>query len=212
MHETVDVTALVHEGENVLGATIAGAWYTEKFGFFTFTNRLYGTQPSFLAQLRVTYADGTAETLAATGDGWAASGDGPVVDSGIYPGEHQDLRRTLDGWSVAGSEDSAWAPARVGAAALPGYEHVPVPEGAHRAAGAPHPDPRPSSTSSRPRPADASSTSARTSSGRLRVTVRGEAGQQVVIRHAEVLEDGELGIRPLRNAKATATFDLSGGR
>ena len=70
VHETVDVTALVREGENVLGATIAGAWYTEKYGFFDFAARLYGTQPSFLAQLRVTYADGAVETLAATGDGW----------------------------------------------------------------------------------------------------------------------------------------------
>ena len=92
VHETVDVTALIREGENVLGATIAGAWYTEKYGFFDFADRLYGTQPSFLAQLRVTYADGAVETLAATGDGWHAFGDGPVVDSGIYPGEHQDLR------------------------------------------------------------------------------------------------------------------------
>ena len=92
VHETVDVTALVREGENVLGATIAGAWYTEKYGFFDFADRLYGTQPSFLAQLRVTYVDGAVETLAATGDGWQAFGDGPIVDSGIYPGEHQDLR------------------------------------------------------------------------------------------------------------------------
>ena len=62
MHETVDVTALIREGANVLGATIAGAWYTEKYGFHGFEARLYGTQPSFLAQLRVTYADGAVET------------------------------------------------------------------------------------------------------------------------------------------------------
>ena len=31
------------------------------------------------------------------------------------------------------------------------------------------------------------------------------------MRHAEVLEEGELSIRPLRNAAATATFDLAGG-
>ena len=32
------------------------------------------------------------------------------------------------------------------------------------------------------------------------------------MRHAEVLEDGELGVRPLRSAKATDTFILSGGQ
>ncbi|GAA1994193.1 alpha-L-rhamnosidase [Microbacterium pumilum] len=209
IHETVDVTALVHEGENVLGATVAGAWYTEKFGFFTFTNRLYGTQPSFMAQLRVTYADGTTETVAATGDTWRALGDGPVVDSGIYAGEHQDMRVSLPGWSAPGFDDSTWQPVRVGAAALPGYENVPVPEPRIAA-----PVRRIESlsvaevieTPSRGRILDFGQNLV----GRLRVRVRGERGQQVVIRHAEVLDEGELAIRPLRNATATATFDLSG--
>jgi alpha-L-rhamnosidase len=46
--------------------------------------------------------------------------------------------------------------------------------------------------------------------GRLRVTVRGERGTTITLRHAEVLENGELGIRPLRNAKATDHYTLSG--
>ena len=99
VHETVDVTQLVREGENVLSATLAGAWYTEKYGFFAFADRLYGTQPSFLAQLRVTFDDGTTTTVAATGEGWEAASEGPIVDSGIYAGEHQDLRRAVGGFS-----------------------------------------------------------------------------------------------------------------
>lgn len=205
VHETVDVTALVREGENELRATIAGAWYTEKYGFFTFTDRLYGTQPSFLAQLRVTYADGTVGTVAATGEGWDAAGDGPVVDSGIYPGEHQDLRLSIDA--------ATWTPARVGAAAKPGYEHVPVPE-ARIAPPVRRIQTLPVATTL----ATPSSLSGGTILdfgqnlvGRLRLRVRGEAGQRVVIRHAEVLDGGELALRPLRNAAATATFDLSGG-
>ncbi len=200
VHETVDVTALVREGANDLSATIAGAWYTEKYGFFTFTNRLYGTQPSFLAQLRVVYADGEVQTLAATGEGWEAAGDGPVVDSGIYPGEHQDLRRT----------PSSWAPARIGAAALPGYENVPVPE-ARIAPPVRRTQTMPVAevltTPSGGRILDFGQNLV----GRLRIRTAGEAGTRLVIRHAEVLEDGELALRPLRNAAATATFDLSGG-
>ncbi|WP_251452201.1 alpha-L-rhamnosidase [Microbacterium sp. Marseille-Q6648] len=200
VHESVDVTALVRPGENVLSATVAGAWYTEKYGFFTFTDRLYGTQPSFLAQLRVTYADGAVETLAATGAGWEAAGDGPVVDSGVYPGEHQDLRRSA----------TRWTPARVGAAAKPGFNTVPVPE-ARIAPPVRRIETLPVSavidTPSGGRILDFGQNLV----GRLRVRVRGEAGRRVTIRHAEVLEDGELGIRPLRNAAATATFDLSGG-
>ncbi|MFK4853539.1 family 78 glycoside hydrolase catalytic domain [Microbacterium sp. ZW T6_19] len=199
VHETVDVTALLRQGRNDLSATIAGAWYTEKYGFFTFTDRLYGTQPSFLAQLRVTYADGVVETLAATGAGWEAAGDGPVVDSGIYPGEHQDLRRAA----------TAWTAARVGAAAMPGFEHVPVPE----ARIAPPvrriqtlPVAEVIATPSGGRILDFGQNLV----GRLRIRATASAGTRLVVRHAEVLEDGELALRPLRNAAATATFDLSG--
>ena len=46
--------------------------------------------------------------------------------------------------------------------------------------------------------------------GWVRATVRGPRGAEVVLRHAEVLEDGELGTRPLRAAQATDVFVLSG--
>jgi alpha-L-rhamnosidase len=47
--------------------------------------------------------------------------------------------------------------------------------------------------------------------GRLRITVRGEAGRTLTIRHAEVLEHGELSVRPLRTALATNHYTLRGG-
>jgi len=46
--------------------------------------------------------------------------------------------------------------------------------------------------------------------GRLRLTVRGTAGQTITLRHAEVLENGELGTRPLRTALATDRYTLRG--
>lgn len=48
--------------------------------------------------------------------------------------------------------------------------------------------------------------------GWLRFTVQGPAGQQITLRHAEVLENGELGVRPLRSARATDVAVLSGGQ
>lgn len=206
VHETVDVTTLLAVGDNVLGATLAGAWYTEKYGFFTFTDRVYGDQPSFLAQLRVTYEDGLVETLAATGPGWEASADGPVRASGIYAGEEQDLRRAAQ----TVSDGATWAPARVGAVARPGYETVPTPEA--RMA------PPVRRIQSAPVAARLQTPSGGTVLdfgqnlvGRLRLRVRGAAGTRVTVRHAEVLDAGELALRPLRNARAEASFVLSGG-
>ena len=47
--------------------------------------------------------------------------------------------------------------------------------------------------------------------GWIRFTVDGEAGTTITLRHAEVLEHGELGTRPLRNAEATDRYTLRGG-
>ncbi len=46
--------------------------------------------------------------------------------------------------------------------------------------------------------------------GSLRIRGSGKAGQELVIRHAEVLENGELGVRPLRMAEATDRYILKG--
>jgi alpha-L-rhamnosidase len=47
--------------------------------------------------------------------------------------------------------------------------------------------------------------------GWTRLSVTGDRGATITIRHAEVLENGELGTRPLRDADSTDEFVLSGG-
>ncbi len=47
--------------------------------------------------------------------------------------------------------------------------------------------------------------------GRLRINVDGGAGTRITLRHAEVLQDGELYTRPLRSAAATDVYTLAGG-
>jgi alpha-L-rhamnosidase len=44
--------------------------------------------------------------------------------------------------------------------------------------------------------------------GTLRIQVTGPSGTVVRLRHAEVLEHGELGVRPLRTAAATDGYTL----
>ena len=67
-----------------------------------------------------------------------------------------------------------------------------------RPAGPPHRDGRAGRDHARRPRAARSSTSARTSSAGCGSTVQGPAGQTITLRHAEVLEDGELCTRPLR--------------
>ena len=58
--------------------------------------------------------------------------------------------------------------------------------------------------------ASRSSTAAQNVAGWVRLQVRGRAGMEVRVRHAEVLEaDGSLHVRALRSAKATDTYVLA---
>lgn len=206
IHETTDVTALVTEGRNALGVRLAGAWATERFGFRDNAHRHYGDQPRFAAQLLVEYADGASEWVA-TDASWRAS-TGPLTASGLYAGEDYDARRALvdatgRGFAEAGYDDSAWRPAAVlDAVATPEarvspfvrrLEELGVQEVVTTPSGKTVLD------------------FGQNLVGRLRIRVEGPAGTAVTLRHAEVLEHGELGTRPLRAAAATDRYILSGG-
>ncbi|MEN2740868.1 family 78 glycoside hydrolase catalytic domain [Microbacterium sp. X-17] len=211
VHETVDVTAALREGGNVIGVRLAGAWYTEKYGFHGFAERVYGDQPGFSGHLELEFNDGSTE-IVATDRAWRATGTGPLVDSGIYAGEHHDLRLGRPGWSDPGldpdadtglDEDAGWGAVRVFDASFPRPEARIAPPVRR--------------TGELPVAGITVSPSGRTILdlgqnlvGRLRITVDGPAGTRIVLRHAEVLEHGELAVRSLRAAEATDSVVLDG--
>jgi len=202
VHETTDITSLLAPGRNAVGVALTGGWFTESFGFQGLAEPFYGTQPSFAGQLLLEYLGGRCEWVA-TGTDWQTSGDGPWTTAGIYHGENYDARLVPSGWSSRGFTAAGWDAASV------------APTG-------PIPGPR---TSPEVRvveqlPVVNVSTSpsgmtlldfGQNLVGRLRIRVRGQAGTVITLRHAEVLEDGEVGVRPLREAKATDTYTLAGG-
>ena len=202
IHETTDVTRLVTEGDNAVAFAVAGGWYTEQFGFQNQASAVYGDQPSVAGQLLLEYDDGTSEWIR-TDANWLVSRQGPWVKAGIYWGEDYDARLVRPGWDRTGFDTSGWV---AGAAT----HHGLTPEV--------RTSPEVRVIETLPVKSVLSADSGRALLdfgqnlvGRLRIRVQGEAGQTVTIRHAEVLEDGELGIRPLRAARATDTYILAGG-
>ena len=59
-YQTYDVTALVQNGANELTVQLADGWYRGSCGAWGLKNQ-YGTQTKLLAQLEITYVDGTEE-------------------------------------------------------------------------------------------------------------------------------------------------------
>lgn len=206
VHEATDVTALLRTGVNALGVRLAGGWWTERYGFHGSARPFYGEQPAVAVQLHVELTDGTTRVVT-TGPDWRGAATGPVVTSGIYAGERIDAGRAVPGWSTPGFDDSAWPAVEV-----------------HSRAGEPDVVPEPAIAEPVRRVDELpvreviTTPSGRTVLdfgqnlvGRLRVRVTGERSRVVTLRHAEVLEDGELGVRPLRHAAATDHLVLSGG-
>ena len=201
-YRTHDVTALLREGPNAIGALLGDGWYRGRLGFDGGHRNLYGTDLSLIAQLHVRYEDGGEHVLTTDGD-WRA-GHGPILRSGLYEGEVHDARQEPAGWSRPGFDDSAWTPVRtspIDAGVLVAPQGPPV-----RCTQELHPVGVEAKGDGR-----FLLDFGQNAAGRLRIRVRGEAGRAVVLRHAEVLQDGELYTRPLRGATSVDTYVLAGG-
>ncbi len=201
-YQAFDVTPMLREGANAIGAMLGDGWYRGRVGFGEGRRNIYGERLALLAQLEIKYADGSTQ-IVATDESWRAA-TGPIVSSGIYEGEEYDARLDRDGWSSAGFDDAAWTPVQV-------VEHD------MRTLFAPM-GPPVRRTELVPAREVLRSPSGKTILdfgqnlvGRLRINVSGPAGTTITLRHAEVLEDGELCTRPLREAQATDRYTLRGG-
>ncbi|GII29216.1 alpha-L-rhamnosidase [Planotetraspora mira] len=111
-YQVYDVTALVRDGENVLAATVADGWWS---GFVGFAPRRagqhYGPFPEFVAELHLSYDDGSTRVVA-TGPAWRTA-RGPIRYADLLKGECHDARLETPGWDRPGFDDSAWLPATV---------------------------------------------------------------------------------------------------
>ncbi|HEX5416860.1 MAG TPA: alpha-L-rhamnosidase N-terminal domain-containing protein, partial [Chloroflexota bacterium] len=108
--QTFDVTDLLREGRNALGALLGDGWYRGRLGFGGGRRNIYGDRLALLAQLEITYADGTTQ-IVVTDATWRAT-TGPILAADLYDGETYDARREPDGWSAPGFDDHGWAGVR----------------------------------------------------------------------------------------------------
>ncbi|MFB9635902.1 alpha-L-rhamnosidase [Streptomyces spiralis] len=200
-YRTHDVTAHLTQGANTIGAWLGDGWYRGRYGFDGGTRNIYGTDQSLIAQLEVTYEDGTTVTVGTDGT-WTAA-PGPILTSGLYEGETFDARLHDPHWARPGAPGTDWTPVRV---------HARDP----RTLVAPQGPPVRCTEEIAPVTVTRKDDGrhlidfGQNLVGRLRITVDGPAGTTVTLRHAEILQDGELATRPLREAHATDTLILAG--
>ncbi|MDT0169023.1 family 78 glycoside hydrolase catalytic domain [Pseudarthrobacter sp. BRE9] len=201
-YRSYDVTSLVGPS-TVVGVELGNGWYRGRLAWHGMSN-LYGSELGFFGQLDIEFEDGYVQSVASD-TSWQAGPSGTTFND-LYDGQTIDARRRQQGWAEPGFAPGAdWTGVRE------------LPFDADRLA---EPVGPPVVRAGVVRPVEIFTSPAgktlvdfgQNLVGWLRFTVQGAAGQAITARHAEVLENGELGTRPLRSAKATDTFLLSGGQ
>jgi alpha-L-rhamnosidase len=200
-YDVYDVTDAVRDGANALGVELAGAWLAEAYGFRDSARRFYEGPPRAAVQLELEYDDGSRETVV-TDSGWTWARGGTRA-SGLYRGETCDAREEPEGWSLPSFDGRAWAPVVVDA---PRFEPTPRSAPPVRVT-----EERSPMSTSRAASGATIIDFGQNLVGRLRIAVDLPRGTRVVLRHAEVLIDGELATRPLRNATSTDVYTAAGG-
>ena len=201
-YQSYDVTELIRQDGNAIGAMLGNGWYRSELGWVgkDMTQR---PPRELLLQLVLTYADGREQTIV-TGSEWKAI-DGPVRYSEIYHGERVDARCAIADWARYGLDESDWRAVTVsdrGTAQVVAQDGLPI-----RAVE----ELRPKAILTTPK-GETVVDMAQNMVGYLRVRVRGQAGDRVVLRYFEVLDQqGNVYLDNLRKARQTDEFTLSGG-
>lgn len=201
-YNTYDVTPLVKAGApNALAAVLADGWYAGHVG--AKGRGFYGTEPRFMAQLEIEYADGGVERVVTDGS-WKAA-YGPIREADLFMGEVRDLRLEMPGWDAAGFDDTAWDTVAVtprAGVSVPVQAYPGNPVGVDQTITA--------KSVTEPQPGVFVYEMGQNLVGWPRITVEGKAGDKVTVRHAERLqEDGMLYTVALRSARATDSYILA---
>ncbi len=107
LYVTYDVTRQLQQGANAVGVLLGNGWYNhQSIAVWNFERAPWRNRPAFCLDLRITYEDGSVETIMSERD-WKTS-SGAVVFNSIYTAEHYDARKEQQGWNTPGFDDSQW--------------------------------------------------------------------------------------------------------
>ncbi|KAH8430286.1 glycoside hydrolase family 78 protein [Aspergillus melleus] len=206
-YQIFDVAPLLNpNGHNTIAVEVGEGWYATRLGFRNGRSKLYGDRLAVLAQLEVQSEATEAMFSLATDNTWSCT-PSAIVRSELYDGELYDARKEDPHWKVDSPEKtstSSWS----------FVEELAFPTATLVA-----PDAPPVRVTEKIKAVSTHQTPSgkvvvdfgQNLVGRLQIrSLNLPEGAKVTFTHAEVLENGELGIRPLRNAKCTDEVISSG--
>ncbi|RZJ90659.1 MAG: alpha-rhamnosidase [Chryseobacterium sp.] len=107
LYVTYDVTTAIQQGKNGIGVLLGNGWYNhQSTAVWYFDRAPWRNRPTFCLDVRITYEDGTTETIK-SGKDWKTALS-PIVFNSIYTAEHYDARMEKPGWNTASFDDNDW--------------------------------------------------------------------------------------------------------
>ncbi|PWV99447.1 alpha-L-rhamnosidase [Paenibacillus cellulosilyticus] len=178
MVQTYDVTELLNAGDNAIGVVLADGWYAGRVSL-TGSSCQYGDRLGLLTQLELEYADGSTEIISS--DHTFRSSRGPWIYSDIFIGEKYDARLEQLGFSTADFNDSDWLPVHEASYSLNNLiadagepVRAVMTLDAHKVLVTPN--------------GETIVDFGQVIAGRVRMTVSGSAGTEIVLEHSETLD------------------------
>ena len=200
-YQTYDVTDMLKQGENAVGVMLGNGWYKGNLAWENSKN-IYGDTLAALVQLNITYEDDSEEVIISD-ISWRSS-IGPILMSELYHGEIYDASVEKEGWSTAKYDDDGWFAVRKLETHmnLVAQENVPVKR---------IEEVKPISIFTTPA-GETVIDMGQNMVGWIRLRVKGEKGNKVILNHAEVLDkEGNFYTENLRSAKQIIEYRLKGG-
>ena len=200
-YQSYDVTSLVKQGGNAIGAILADGWYAGYIGFGK-KREHYGDKPRLFVQLEIECADDSRQTIITDGS-WKAM-YGPHLEADFLMGETYDARKEMAGWAENGFDDSKWSAVAVTDKVdgqLQWYPGVPVQKIMEI-------EPK---KITEPKAGVYVFDMGQNFAGWVRLKVKAGAGTKVVLRFAEMLNpDGTIYTTNLREARCIDTYVTAG--
>ena len=119
LYTTTDVTALIaqhatQQTTNVVASVLGSGQFDNETtsGDWGWEKAEWRSTPTLIADLYVTYADGSEQLVASDGT-WKVTDAGPTRYDNYYLGETYDARKAIAGWDTPGFDTGTWASARV---------------------------------------------------------------------------------------------------
>ncbi|GAB2796266.1 glycoside hydrolase family 78 protein [Rhabdobacter roseus] len=107
LYLTHDVTAQLQAGQNAIGVLLGNGWYNhQSTAVWYFDKAPWRARPTFCLDLRITYEDGSVETIGSNRS-WKTALS-PVIFNSIYTAEHYDARLEQPGWNTPDFDDTKW--------------------------------------------------------------------------------------------------------